>query len=457
MAKRIVSAAAFFLAFAFIAVGYAALTDTMNISGTATIAPPPEGVYITNVEVERVSGGVTHSSCKYISPTNVNSVVNVTGNGSITYKITVENSTSVTTWYQGTKIVSDLAGTHNNLYNANGGLTIYTKDKLSDGNGSFNTDDWIPPKTTREFYAVYSFGSSVRGQGISTLINFSFGLKIESYGDDILAILNNKEKYDILVEAFNETYAKNGSTVLSNVGTDKALFESLFGVELKLDGKDVTIAIERKNVDGKSTGDSYASGGPTGCEYTIYVTTGDGTVHAVSYMLDSSINAWRQIGELYEGTAGMTAYKDSDGNSAGQTVNVDGWVANKNTYRVFSYGGRVVEYMVANQYGNHTQQWDQIGELMSEEDVNLYNSLDDHPIFKDTYKILQRNPDSSDREIELLREAYNNAIPKYVDEKNGGQEFKVNRNLYSRAEILAAMEALGKAMEYYDQVNGTKY
>ena len=63
----------------------------------------------------------------------------------------------------------------------------------------------------------------------------------------------------------------------------------------------------------------------------------------------------------------------------------------------------------------------------------------------------------ADREIELLREAYNNAIPKYVDEKNGGQEFKVNRNLYSRAEILAAMEALGKAMEYYDQVNGTKY
>ena len=331
MAKRIVSAAAFFLAFAFIAVGYAALTDTMNISGTATIAPPPEGVYITNVEVERVSGGVTHSSCKYISPTNVNSVVNVTGNGSITYKITVENSTSVTTWYQGTKIVSDLAGTHNDFYNASGGLTIVTKDKLSDSNSTFNTDDWIPPKTTREFYAVYSFGSSVRGQGISTLINFSFGLKIESYGDDILAILNNKEKYDILVEAFNETYAKNGSTVLSNVGTDKALFESLFGVELKLDGKDVTIAIERKNVDGKSTGDSYASGGPTGCEYTIYVTTGDGTVHAVSYMLDSSINAWRQIGELYEGKAGMTAYKDSDGNSAGQTVNVDGWVANKNT------------------------------------------------------------------------------------------------------------------------------
>ena len=423
MAKRIVSAAAFFLAFAFIAVGYAALTDTMNISGTATIAPPPEGVYITNVEVERVSGGVTHSSCKYISPTNVNSVVNVTGNGSITYKITVENSTSVTTWYQGTKIVSDLAGTHNDFYNASGGLTIATKDKLSDSNSTFNTDDWIPPKTTREFYAVYSFGSSVRGQGISTLINFSFGLKIESYGDDILAILNNKEKYDILVEAFNETYAKNGSTVLSNVGTDKALFESLFGVELKLDGKDVTIAIERKNVDGKTTGDSYSPGGPSGCEYTIYVTTGDGKVYAVSYTTQAD-GTWRQIGELYEGTAGTSNYTDSEGKVSGQTINTSSWLASRKTYTVFSYGGRTVTYTVGNPYGNSYQQQTKLEDIMSMEDIELYNQLDDHPILKDTYKIVNSTQGSAETEIVLLRDAYINAV-KYYNVYNGGQEFKV--------------------------------
>ena len=62
---------------------------------------------------------------------------------------------------------------------------------------------------------------------------------------------------------------------------------------------------------------------------------------------------------------------------------------------------------------------------------------------------------STDTEILLLREAYDNAL-RFYEMRNGGQEFGLD-NKASRAELLSTVEALAKAMDYYNQVHDTNH
>lgn len=461
MHRRIISAIAFFMAFAFMAVGYAAISDELSISGTASLeGRPSPGIYIRNVAVETDAGGI-NVSVSYTSPTSVEATVNARGSGSITYKITVENTSDGTYWYRGITVIGDLDGYNNSLIGAQRGITIATKDKSGDSGATFDTSDWVPPQTTRDFYVTYSFGSSATGS-IKTFVTFDFGAKIESYSDEVLAILNDPEKYAVLSGAFNDTYAESGSTVLSNVGADADLFTSLFGTNLTLDGQPVTIAIERKNVDGKTTGDSYSSGGPSGCEYTIYVTTGDGKVYAVSYTTQSD-GSWRQIGELYEGTAGTSNYTDSDGNVSGQTINVSSWIASEKRYTMFSYNGFTVEYTVGAVYqGDQYDKYKTIGELMGEKEnqntINweIFNRLNGGQIrslLVRVESILNSNAGSDAPEIVMLREAFDGLVPQYFYENNPN-EYLMRQSGWTRADIIAALEKFQYALEYYDQVHG---
>lgn len=454
--KKILSLVMISLATLFLSVGYAALSDELGIHGSASVVPPPQGIFIIDVDEISTSGGVSSVNAHYISPTNVDSTVRVTGEGSITYKITVENNTASTYWYREIAFMGNADGYQNNLINQAGGISIVTKDKLDDSNASFNSEDWVPPHSKREFYVTYSYGRNVAGV-FRTLINYSFGARLVSYGDEFLEILNTPERYAALAGVFDATYRENGSTVLANVGADADFFSSLFESPLTLNGEAVTVMIQRANVDGKSTGDSYSPSGLTGCEYTLYITTDDTTsgkpvVHAVTYTTDGN-GGWKQIGELYEGTTSLSNYIDSEGNSY-SSIDASSWIATQKTYTVFSYGGRVVKYTVNNRYGNYYQQQDTLSEIVSIEDIEMYNQLDDHPIFKDTYKILREHQGSDSTEIVMLRDAYNEAL-KYFNMYNNGQEFKVIRNKYSRAEIIASLEALAAAMNYYQQTHDT--
>ena len=456
MVRRIITSFAFFLAFAFIVVGYASLSDVMMINGMASFVPKPKGVYITKVEVV-ASNGVSDVNTDYISPTNVISVVNSLGGGSITYRITVENTSNSTNWYRGTVVVDDLAGVNNGLVGTGGGINVITKDKIDGQNGSFNTDDWLPPLSTREFYAVYNFGSNVKGE-ISTLINFSFGVRVASYGDGFLAILNDPEKYAILSSSFDSMYSKNGSTIISNVGVDKAFITSLFGTEIMLDGKPVTIAIERLNVDqNDSTGDRYSPTGPYGCEYTIYVKTDDGRVHAVSYVLDGETGLWRQIGEFYEGTAGTATYTDSEGGRNSTTINVDSWIAAPKEYEMFEYDGFSVKYLVGQtQTGDQFDRYQKIDQLMGCSDQDIYNALNGGKIRELLYRtkqIIDRYPNSELTEIHLLQQAYDEMMNYYHTTQNVGEYIMNPPNEWTRAEIIAALESFQQALEYYDQVH----
>jgi hypothetical protein len=463
--KKVISAIALFLAFAFIAVGYAALSDVMIVDGNALFTAPRVGVFITALEVvPEGTSGVTDKGSSHLDPTNVNSVVSVSAGGAqITYKITVENNTDMTTWYQGTKVIGDLDGENNDLI-VNEHIKIETKDKFSDNRVSFDIEDWVPPHTTREFYAVYKFGSSATG-AISTLVNFSFGTKIESYGDEVLAILNG-EKYKLLVEAFEKAYEKTGSTVLSNVGADAEFLESLFGTEIQIDGNPVNIVIERKNVDGDTgSGDSYSkikqgdkASDLTGCEYTFYISDAEGKIHAVSYMHENG--KWRQIGELYEGDTTKTCtYTDSEGKTH-TVMDVGSWEVDESTYTLFKYGNANVTYNVG--YRNSGDQYDRyrtISDLMGAKETNtinwnLYNSLNRGPvgnILRDTNNLLKNYENSDAPEIVMLREAFLNVM-KYYKIENGVDYVMISSG-WTRAEIIAVFEKFQQALEYYDQVH----
>lgn len=458
MLKKLIVLLSLALSCAFISVGFATLTTTFNIEGGASVTPPT-GLYITSVEVSSSSGVVDNGST-FVFPTNVKSMVKVNSRGSVTYKITLKNNSDLSYWYHGVQFYSeDNDGYDNELINQSNGISVNTKDKLADSSSTFNGDDWIPSNSTREFYAVYNFGSNTVGKTLTTLINFSFGEKMGSYGDGVLAILNNPDKYETISSMFDEAYKQDGSTIIGNVGADKAMFDALFGENLQVDGKDVTIMIQRSNVDGKTTGDAYENGGPSGCEYTIYVTTdnpttGKPTVYAVSYTREPD-GEWIQIGELYEGTTGTTTYVDSEGNSY-TSFDVNSWAAVKKTYVVFTYKGQTVTYRVNDPYGNSYQQQYKLTDLMSMQDQELYNQLNNPQILKDIYQILFKDhPNSTAPEVELLREVYYDSL-RFYQMRNNGQEFSLS-NTATRAELLSTVENLAKAMDYYTQVHDTNH
>lgn len=125
-----------------------------------------------------------------------------------------------------------------------------------------------------------------------------------------------------------------------------------------------------------------------------------------------------QIGELYDGTTGIGTYTDSEGNEY-KSLDVNGWIATPKTYEVFTYKGQTVTYKVNERYGNSFQQQKTIEELMSMQDQELYNQLNNHQILKDIYKIIFVNhADSNATEILLLREAYDDAM-RFYEMRNG--------------------------------------
>ena len=438
--------------------GYAAVVENLGISGSSTYKEQPfEGVYITNVEFVS-SSGASDISFSYLKPTNFNSIVRATSkNGSITYKITVHNNTAVTHWYIKPDWTVDYES--NGLINASGGVSITTKDKLNDSGATFNSDDWIPPGTTRDFYVTYEFGANAQGY-ITTLVNFKFGIKMDAVHDEFLAMLNDKISlagYHYIADVFNDKYSEDKTTVIGNIGEDQAVFDALFGSNLtvNIDGteKPVTVMVQRENVDNKSTGDSYSgtSGAPTGCEYTVYLTVdnlgtagGVATVYAISYTCGAD-GQWYQLAQLYKGTAKIVDYDTTDSTYQG-AFDITTWIASPETYEV----ANGIVYKVGQSQGDQYDKLKTIKQLMSTNDTDIFNDVDNSKIFKKVYDILQANKNSSDPAIYNLRIAFERAAPYYTN-MNNGQEFKVVRSC-TRSEIIPYLIALQDALDYYNQI-----
>lgn len=436
-----------FLMTCFLSVGYAALSDRLTITGGIYVEGKPyKGVYIRSVEVERISN-TANIKCDYVLPTNhvVEADANSSG-GSITYKVVVHNNTDVTYWYIGKKY-EDIYN-QNSLIDKSNGITVTTKDYINDSSQTFNENDWVPPQTERTFYVTYTFGSNAQSK-VSTMINFHFDIKMDAVHDEFLAVLNNilsADSYDTLAGYFDKEYAKDGSVAI-NSKDDAQIFSSLFeDLTVNIDGteKEATVVIRRENLDNDITsGDNYSNNGPKGCEYTLYITVDSlvpgqpAKVYAIAYSCGASGmgDDWYQVGELYEGTAPVK----SDG-----SIDYANWKATKKTYEIADG----IKYNVAFPNGDQYDIMKTMEQLISAEDQDIFNDIDNTKIFKKVYDILQKHPHSTDPSVVGLRQAFSEASIFY-NNLNNGQEFKVVRNKYTRAEIIHALKKIQSALDYY--------
>ena len=467
----------------FTCVGYASLTKNMTITGNVHAeAGEPEGIYISKVTVYATSG-LSAQEVGIVLPSSLRSSFTVTeANASITYEITVHNKTDMTYWYLGQRVAEE--ADPDGLINTTGGIVISTYDGLAASSASFDENDWVPPQTERTFYATYVFGSRAQGN-VSTLVNFSFGFHMASVSDGFLKALNDKVSpygYYYLAEAFDRSYAENnGSTVIGNVGEDQEIFNNLFGSSLtvNIDGenKPVTIMVERKDVDGKSaTGDAFdTAGGPSGCEYTVYITVDDlgqdggtATVYAVSYTCGAN-GVWYMIGELYEGTCPVEQYENSD-KAEDRGFDVDEWHATQNEYTVVGK----LSYLVASD-GEVYDMWTEIEQLMGLFDQSLMNDINNSADLKKlltdaartVYTFRKNNNGQTDRSpntdnlanpgyVELKR-AFDRMLPYCILDNfdNQGSQARVSDKVreLSRAELIRLLEDLQVSYEYYLAVN----
>ena len=407
------------------------------------------GVYIKNVEV--VSNSNINNNVGYILPTHVTSSITPTSSTkSVTYKITVHNNTDVTYWYIGPSY--DTKSNNNNLID--NGLTITTKDKLNDTGTTFNNQDWIPAQTEIDFYVTYTFNSTST-TALTTLINYRFDIKMDAVYDGFLSVLNDNTStyaYNYLAQEFDKKYQANNeaTTIISNTGTEKSIFDNIFGGNLTItDSKGnqvpVTVYIQRSNVDGTTNGDSYSNNGPTGCEYTLYITAdnlkdeGTATVYAISYSCENGV--WHQLGELYEGTC------DASKLINGADDFVDSWVATPKTYQVADG----IKYNVAASNGDQYDMLKTLTELMSTKDQDIYNDIDNSGILKKIYDIIQATLNLDHPAVIQLRTAFDNIRP-FINIYNSGAEIKIKRDgNVTRSRLIPLLEDLQEAINYYNQ------
>ena len=409
-----------------------------------------EGVYIDAIELYSATN-LTNRALEFTRPTDIYSSVNAKSGSSITYKVTFFNKSLVNYWYIRPTYDSSLE--NNSLVGVQDGVTITTKDHPGDTTNTFNAEDWIPSYTYRDVYITYSFGSKATNN-ITTFVSYLFGEKMDAVYTNFIDVLNNDDGYSALTAAFNKKYAETGSLVLSNVGSEKQIFDDIFGgaITINIDGKEVpvTLTIRRENVDGKSTGDAYAgSGAPSGCEYTLYITideldpskntTGKATVFAVSYSNGgiSNKNDWYQLGELYEGTAplenGIFDYAEWEA-SAKEYIVADG-----------------ITYKIGLEQGDQYQKMKELKDIMAVRDNEIFNKINNTQILKKVYAIVYNSSNQGKPGYDILRKAFEDAAPFYTVNNNGG-DIPVNMNC-TRAEILPYIEAIQKALDYYNQVN----
>lgn len=433
----------------FIAVGYAALTDNLTVTGNISVMGKPfKGVYIKSVEVMNTSSA-TSLDCDFILPTNHKATVDaLQSGGSVTYKITVHNNTDITYWYIGPQCTNDYGS--NSLVGVSNGVGIITKDQHNDNYQSFNSEDWVPPQTERVFFVTYTYGANALAE-CQTMINFHFDIRMDGVHDEFLAVLNNVKSptsYQELKSAFETEYSHTGSVSISTESHPE-LFASLFDdLIVNIDGieRQASIVIRRENLDqDTSTGDSYNGGSPSGCEYTLYITVEPltpgtrPTVYAIAYSegADGMGNAWYQVGELYEGTASI----DVNGN-----IDYSSWIATHKTYEMADG----ISYIVGAPNGDQYDIMKTMEQLISAEDQDIFNQIDNTNIFKKVYDILNKHYSSTDPAVQGLRDAFYSA-DKFYNNFNNGQEFKVVRNKYTRAEIIDAIQTIQMALDYYYQ------
>lgn len=372
MAAKILFGVLFSFAFSFICIGYAALSTNMSVTGTGTLSPP-EGIYITSVSSGTPTRLNLNSAEQIPYTTNLSSDVGKTNSrqaGNITYTITVKNNTPYIYAYSGIEYSSNIGGD----YNGNSSLGSASNYRISVSVSGISTSTLLYPGDEITFTSTYTYGRYMSATDYKTLVNYKFGVNIDSVGDVAIdavlkqfgVILNDTSDggaYETLADKIDDKFDGNPNNgwktnyignVADSSSADSQTVNMLFQGKLHItvDGEevDVTVMIKREDVDGNlQTGDSYTSVHPnggrfsaSGCEYTLYITTDElnrsmssapvyAAVFTCNVLDDGSYSNWYMVGDMYEGTAQVVGYEG--GESTG-SFNTETWKATTKTYTV---------------------------------------------------------------------------------------------------------------------------
>ena len=347
----------------FSCIGYAAITDSLSLTGSARVSIP-SGLFITDIKTISTSNTDKNTVSFIEYTTTVNSIVSRNRNtGTVVYEITVLNNTDYEYAYRGLYYMNSYgSNSYVSTSNANNKLGVVT---------SFPNGSLVAPGEKLTFRATYTIGRSVGSNlNLDTLLNFQFGINVDSVDkaydivhSKFLEILNTASTYNQLIEVLDDKFDGSQtwtSNYIGNVGNavdnDMMTVETLFAGQLTMmvNGKaqKAWVMIKHEDVDGNElTGDDYSLnynqyGWIThkGCEMTLYMTVDPldkanswAPVYATVFTCDRDANGnkisdWYRVGSSYSGEANVVGYRGESGGTGSFVT--DNWNSYTSTYQV---------------------------------------------------------------------------------------------------------------------------
>ena len=426
----------------FSCLGYASLSDFMNITGSAK-TDIPSGLFITSISAASTSR-VDHHNYSFLQySTTVDTTIDRSnsGAGTVVYNVTVLNNTNLTYSYRGIYYQTNLTGYNGNNYVA----TSNSRSKLGVVCSLANAtaaNKKIEPGKTLTFTVTYTVGAGMNANtDWKTLINFQFGINVDGEREALeviegkfLNILNTNSTYEQLIDALDNKFDGRQEWTSNYIGNvtgssseDSVAVNTLFAGQLQITvGKeqmDATVLIKHENLDGNTrTGDDYtavnsSNGGVFngyGCEMTLYLTI-DPLNKAGAYVpvyvvvftcnrdeAGNRVGDWYRIGSTYAGTANVVTY--DGGNGTGSFV-TDNWIADAATYKLidgysFNIKGNVYNL---NSYSHNITESASIKNIVTATDTNAVNTL--QILLNDAYRIIN-DQSFAGVGIDLVQEAY---------------------------------------------------
>ena len=434
----------------FSAIGYAALSTSMMVTGMVKV-DIPYGLFITGVSTQGTSN-IDSNSVSYMQySTTVDSTINrkSSGAGTVTYSITVLNNTQLTYSYRGIYYQTNLTGYDGNNYVATANNTRKIGVVCSLANASAE-EKKVAPGETLNFTVTYTVGNRMSANtDWKTLINFQFGINVdgerealEVVEDKFLNILNTTTTYQQLIDALDNKFDGSQEWTSNYIGNvtgssseDSVAVNTLFAGQLQImvgkEQMDATVLIKHENLDdNRSTGDDYtavnsSNGGVFrgyGCEMTLYLTIDPLTsagryvpVYAVVFTCDrdenGNIGEWYRIGSTYAGTANVVTY--DGGNGTGSFV-TDNWRADAASYKLidgYSFNINGEAYRLG-AYSHNVAQNVSIKDIVTAKDTNAVNTL--QTLLNDAKRIVD-NQNYAGVGIDLVNEVLNKTLVKFAD------------------------------------------
>lgn len=401
--------------FCFISIGYAELSDTLRVVGDAEVEIP-YGLFIVDAKV-RGQNNVDHHSHEYLSyTTTLDSLIDrkSSGEGSVTYTITVLNNTKLTYSYRGLYYQTGLADYNGNSYvsTSNNKNNIGVVCSLATASAE---NKKVAPGQQLTFEVTYTVGRSMNANtDWHTLINFQFGINVD-YEEEAIDIVVNKfldilntsttynELVDVLDNKYDGTYWKSNyiGNVKGSTSDDSMAVNTLFAGQLQItvgsEQMDATVMIKHENIDGnENTGDDYTayygnqSYSGYGCEMTLYLTIDPLAkkdmgkyvpVYAIIFTCEKGADGkpasdWYRIGDTYIGEANVVDYDGGTDGDGGSFV-TDNWRSTYKTYTMaeaYSYTVGKTTYRF-NEYSYTIGNNNSIENVLEAVDNNATNAL----------------------------------------------------------------------------------